>query len=661
MPSINTLYLATQKTSDAPTLTIFKERGLENYIPSTILALEIYGKPAPKTNLSMAIYTDNFPAALRAYQTQTGVVGLGAACHTKLSQTLDPTFMPFPKIIATHEHKDRAEAEKFFADSGFTKIQNKTYATFIGIPSMEFLSNATKYSVNLDTRTDRGITNIIGFSAFSVLSKLVKVFLTIHNEVVKEADPVGIVNSHPSTMDLGDEKTMWGEKIVASFMGAVNGDEFPLEADDRDWIGFQESINLKPDSVYGVMRPVATSEIARYYGPTSACPFKQGIVVPYFPDLIIPDSKAALAMFQRYFYGILGNTEEHCITAMGKFRRGFAFLSGTDIGIALTHMMKCIELALECRCGIYVVLEKGRYHGSVLGGEGFMVANKGRVLRPVGGTTFSDSLLDITGHDHALTKLCKLLSVLPLKGEETKVEKIQPKDMKSSMAVNREVSRRQWKKLMGKDDDEREDVGTEIYELLDKISFDANYLIPSIENILRAAEIIAAGESRTWPDGTPIYLRGAVWEDHITSTLAVFGHIAPSMMATKGDMMNFAKSDKEEEDPALKEHAKIKGVKAMRYVAVHMKSLAQASKDWKEMMEAGAVRYQTGVKGGPVKCSFSYIGDKRNAFWYPLSKTILAAAGEKPKIGKKRKVDDDDEETKTKKLKLAQDFLDDLF
>nr|WOK44140.1 MAG: hypothetical protein [Heterobasidion ambi-like virus 3] len=656
MPSINTLYFAAQKVSDAPTLTIFKERGLENKIPTTVDNLEIYGKPRAAFNMSLSLYKDSFGTALAAYQAQEGIVGISGGLYTKLAAKLDPNFLAAPKIIAVHEHKDRAEAEKFFGDMGFVKIQNKTYATFIGTVTSEFLSNVTKYSINLETRTDRGLTNLLGFAAYTHASKLLKTFLSIHNAVIKDGLPIGLVTAQPASMDTGE---MWGKRMNAKFIGSVNGDDFPLGTEDAEWIGLSASMNLEGTSAIGVMRPVLDSGVAQYYGPTSACPFTSGVVIPYFHDLIIPSPKSAVLTISRYFFGTFGDSEASCAAAMTKFRKGFAFLSGTETGMMLTHAYKCVELAMECNAGIYIVVEKGVYHGSVLGGSGFMVVNKGMIVKPTEGTVFQGSLLDITGHDHALTKLCKLLSVLPLKGE-TELEVVKAKDIKTSMDLMDQINRRSWKKLAGDDEEEGENMATEIYELCDMVTFDQNYLVPSIENILKAAEIILSDGKISWPKGTPVYLRGGIWEDIYVRTLASFGHIAPSLMAPKGEMMLFAKSDKEDEDPSLKDHPSIKGIKAMRYAAVHIKALAAAAKDWKEMIDAGAVRYQTGVKGGPTKCSFSYIGENRAKLWYGLSKLVQQYVGDKPKVGKKRKAEEDPE-TRVKKLKEAQEFLDDLF
>lgn len=657
------LYFVQQKTTAQKPLTIFRSKGLENSIPAVIHDIPIYA--FGKTVLaSTPLFVNNLGAYMNAYEKEAPVVSFNAWRYFDAYKVLpfDATFLGVPRVKTRALKGTEEDHSAFFTGNSFTRAQTGQAKIYLGIPSPNFLRNAAPFLLEATTSCEKGITNMLGLYAFIKIVKAVKHVSHLNNQVVKGDDVVAclfLTESSTDRMDIEDDDDAESQIVTIGRKFVNSGRQFE-ESDLGKGGLLANAVSIGDGSL--VALPVDKKSTCFIHGPVDDCPFDSGIPIPYFHGSIIGDMLSVITFFQTYLLSTFGKDQKSCVESFADFRNGCRFLESTKKGMELTHMVKCLELALTTGRQIYFCIEGEEYCGAVIGGVDFSIMVKSKVYEPLVEDKFIEGLKAVKGHEAHVTALMKFLSKMKLKeavqGTDG-TEDVVRDQMNFARSVYREIHRR-----IIKDGDDTEKTEMELINLLERCSFNTFYKPLTAEFVLQAFDQILNPSKDLWDEQTPLYLPGcALTQSRAAYILSSFGRFAPSLMASKGDKVLFPTDEDRKTDPALQPHLTIPNVLQMNYVAYHMKPINVAVADFNRMVKEKAVVAETSLKGLPAVSSGRFGGKEREMIWYGIA-TLLKDVKGVAKGSKKRAVDGEGKEDPKKKRKLeraAELFLESMW
>ncbi|QUD20362.1 hypothetical protein [Armillaria borealis ambi-like virus 1] len=523
---------------------------------------------------------------------------------------------------------------------GFSTQEHRNMLQFIGDSTVDIVKNCLAQSPLVDVNVPYAVANLRGFMAWSTTVKMVTAFLKINSEAVR--------TDFASSMSIGIRPDSTLPKQFSSYRTTSTSDKASkFEAEDEK---FSKLSGAAADHKLIGMAREHTSEVSGY-GPGSAlATYEHNLVFSYFDGMQLPDRQAPIDIMQRFFFYNLGATFEICCATMNVLRKGFMSLSGTAHGKALSHLLQGIRLAIECNVGIYAVIEARRYLGFVLYySEPFWVGIRGKQVTSVTAAQAKIDLQLASAHTKSLSQLCKVLSEAVIKGTTDK-EIIKRDTVQTARGLYMEVQRRDLDKSQ-KD---------EIQKWADYLSFPQEFLKVTPAN-LASLFTAYAGETYFGKD-IPMFLGGGciVSDSKATALCAAFGVTAPSLIMPKGEdcMISVPGSGIDASLVADKD-----GRAFMPFIAVYMKSIKAAAADLDSVFKNRKVSFRRGVKGGPSKAQYQFIGSNKDDIWVSLCSAVdtvriaKSKEGDKVKKGKgKRGNTAEPEQGPSKKTRVDEDF-----
>nr|WNH24523.1 hypothetical protein [Heterobasidion ambi-like virus 14] len=658
------LFFVLQKQTSQKALTIFASKGLEGSIPSVMHDIPLIAYEEPIHAFSSSFMANHIGAFANAYEKQLPVVSLNKWRFFDAFKAIpfDAQFLGIPRVKTRAMKGKEEEQDEFFTRCGFTRAQSGQVKIFLGVPSPMFLKEAAPFLLEATTQCEKGITNMLGLFAFIKIVKAVKFIAHMSNHVIAAPDTIGLFFAPDAPTDRMAVEDDEDENDIVLLGNKLMGSSKSWDEKKVEFSGFNlKSLVSICDGIPTVL-PLSKEIPVNVSGPVEECPFSEGIPIPYFHGSLIGDMRSVISFFQTVALPLFGPDQIKANESFQDFRHGCQFLESTKKGMALTHLVKCLELAIQCNRGIYFCIEGEEYCGSVIGGSDFSILLKNKAYKALSGSSFQSSMAAIKGHESHVRKLAVLLSDLKLKvatddGEE--VEKVTRKQLMTSRQVYVEIKRR----ILKLNDDAENKTEKDILELVEKCTFDTNYLAVTAEHVLQAFDQVLNPKKSVWPDTTPLYLPGCILTDsHTAFILSAFGRYAPSLLASKGDEVLIPKDDKRDDDPALQAHPRIPNQKVMDYVAYHMKPISNAAADLERVVKKRLVVAETTLKGGPAKSSGRFGGKEREVIWYGLAALLKDVKVEKK--GKKRAAEGgDDRDPKRKKQleRAAEMFLESMW
>ncbi|UHK02579.1 hypothetical protein [Heterobasidion ambi-like virus 4] len=649
--STTSFYIVQNKVTSQKSLTLFITKGLEDSVPAPIHEVPLVpfaDVVSPITHLFM----NNITPFIAAYNSQKPAVSFNDNRFIDFFRTFpfDAQFLGLP-IVKTRGLSGTAEEQNdFFVGNGFARAQSGQALIYIGIPSPKFMKEAAPFNLELYTQADRGQTNMLGFAAFVKITKIIKLVTHLHNEICDDMSsaiglhfPPDLSTDRMQIEDDEDGVTLIDEKMVNSnSKWTLSGD---LSA--KDLVKSTASLG---DGVL-VAIPVSKKKDIVVSGPVADCPFEEGLPIPYFHGSIIGDMYHAANFFQTHFLPLFGSDLRNAIENFQDFRKGCFSLGTTKKGMALSHMLVVMELAMKVGNPVYFCIEGEEYCGAVIGGSGFSILRRNVEFKALKGESFVRSMQAVTGHEGYVRAVGKLLSACSLRVAVDSAEKMEVtrEMMKSSRAVYKLIRAR---RIEGTDDGEN-DIEKELMALLEKCSFDTSYMAVTAENLLAAFDQIVHPDKDIWDDKTPLYLPScALSASRSVFIMSAFGRFGPSLLTTKGEVVALPTSDKREDDPALRPHPTIPDQRLMASVAYYLKPTVIAAADAEKVIKKKEVLSELNMKGRPVKSSGQFGGKERDTFWYGLG--LLLKDHKTAGMSKKRKAEGKAESEEAKKRKMAR-------
>jgi len=107
----------------------------------------------------------------------------------------------------------------------------------------------------------------------------------------------------------------------------------------------------------------------------------RGIVAKFHPRLSLPDPNLIGDIIGRYFLKSLGSSATEILENFNLLKTGLPALRLTRVGEELTHLYKCIEIAIQCHSGCVPIISSGAYEGcAIAGGHGATLLINGELI-----------------------------------------------------------------------------------------------------------------------------------------------------------------------------------------------------------------------------------------------------------------------------------------
>nr|WKR37719.1 hypothetical protein [Leptosphaeria biglobosa ambi-like virus 1] len=183
---------------------------------------------------------------------------------------------------------------------------------------------------------------------------------------------------------------------------------------DRDHEKIPASIILAPGSTSGPSRTNSgvvynaqsgTLEGFIKSGRISALN-SHGLIFKFNPRLALPDPNLIGDILGRHFLLCLGGSTEEQFENLHFLKSGLSSLRLTKLGDELTHMFKCIEIAIGTNSGCVPFFTGSTYEGCVvMGGPEATISINGENVPFLPATTLKDEFLNVSAHATALSNI----------------------------------------------------------------------------------------------------------------------------------------------------------------------------------------------------------------------------------------------------------------
>jgi hypothetical protein len=406
-----------------------------------------------------------------------------------------------------------------------------------------------------------------------------------------------------------------------------------------------EPTDLTPhlDTMYNVHQSVTVAKpsplpSSTSWGSPSSVPALGGLLFPYFPGMLQHDLPGARDIIGRLMFRCLGDESTSPRDAYANIRNKMGSVLNTDAGLILHHVLKGMDLALDCQAQLFLVFDKETYLGFCLLGEEFSVWVNGRWHAAESPELLRASLSTLATAEQALEQLAAKLRELSV--DMDGLDSITPDGLQTSYDILSALSR-----LQISDDEKGTAITKELFSIIGKCNMSGNYLSVSPENVKWAIEQLTVKKSEAFDKMKfPIYIPPSGWSGLFNKpyvVLASFGPRSISFRNSKGDEFKI---------PDIKDDkckwAQKDGKQETFGLYIYIKTILEAVADWETLVETGKLRVDFTERAGAVR-AHRWMTDKKKMIWQVLWENkdhfgIGAAPGseesEKAK-GKKKAVD----------------------
>lgn len=481
----------------------FKDRGILSGAPVSVANSSLYvlsGNISYKIRMAFAYLWALTASMMLDTYINTTVFG-----HVVLTRKYDiPSLFPSPPLIITitrpsEDMKARLTALNFHPRS------SQRYTYFEGPPDLSLLPELRKLGSDSGCYTPFGCTNIRGLTALQMLNRILYFALRSLGSICEE-----------SMVTKGDD-----EEMVKNVL--VEGHPFITKEDD-------------------ITEP--------------------GILFPYFSGLVLVDKSFTPTRFFSWFSRILGATLDDQTAAGRILADGWSSLATTGTGMAISHLVYGIHLAIEAHCRIRPVYFDGQYNGFVLSGKRFILFDKTNRFATSTIEDLKKELCQLDAHNDALREIASILSAT--KTDDGNIYDVDPEEMVSPRHLHNLIRVRS---LPPKDQ-------STVRCAADRLTFvQKEWEITDPTKVRLAISSITLGEFLE-PSAPFAYKNvGCLFtKDPIMSTLAAFGSKSISLNAPSANYSLSISSDKEL-------YSDVKPC-SLRGIPYYQKPLQQAFEDW---------------------------------------------------------------------------------
>lgn len=426
------VYSARHVSGGDKTVPLFSLKGLNNYAPQPISQCGILGVALEK-QVAFTQYAANVDAFLYASLTKTKVVVSGDAYgYFTSNRSLD--LNPPPVSFTLQKEIPFEAAEKLVRMLGTGASKNVVgKITVFQAPSLD-LANLNKILPLATSHFNAGreSVNPMGLKAYWFLTQTITEFLRVHSYSAFTSESKDAIMSMNSLINGFDAKYYAfkdkdSRRPHSRFLSGMDedDDEEAMEGVTSEAREAIATLKKMQEATVGYLSSTGNDTVltARHprlvgnnVGSSAQVPELPGILFPYFHGLVQPDHSSLMRFVHRHLFRLLGSTMQECQDNYAQLRRGFNSLATTDVGMALSHIVLGIELALETQGRVFVIIDSKKYQGFALLGARFAVFDSTKWVMPVESHELRDELAVLDPHTASVGKLISKFAELRTSG-----------------------------------------------------------------------------------------------------------------------------------------------------------------------------------------------------------------------------------------------------
>jgi hypothetical protein len=204
-------------------------------------------------------------------------------------------------------------------------------------------------------------------------------------------------------------------------------------------------------------------------------------------------------------------------------KTGWGLIQNVDLGHEMSHLYKCLDIAIRGQASVYPVFTNRIYEGCVICGSGFMVGLYEQVYRPIPFADLQDMVRDKSMHSQAVTRIKSLLGDMV----DDEIDAVGSIRELSKLVVERGVSV-----------EDRQNIVSWAHKLCyENVYWSSN----ATNSIIDALKMLQSGDDI--PDNVPMYPTALFTDDRVESVLSAFGWKAPTFLIPNGTTMKIGGRD----------------------------------------------------------------------------------------------------------------------
>lgn len=296
----------------------------------------------------------------------------------------------------------------------------------------------------------------------------------------------------------------------------------------------------------------------------------EGLWFPYYAFLNKYDTEQLPSFLRKYMVNSLGTTVDASIASAVDLCADWGVIGKTDTGKEISHMVKCLEIALESQARPIAVFRREVYQGTVLKGTGFTLIMNGVMKRPVSELNLHNAIERSDGHAAAIRLIGGKMGNKEQTAQVTKV---------SSMLELRNVLLAGWTKERDRE---------EILKAAAYLNFREKKWSSNLSTVQFALKSIADPNfvmSSAPIDRFPLHHSMLFETDTLACVWSCFGDYAPSFRVPGGATKHLA----EDMTFDVTDRKGVKQTKKLVRIAVRSKELVDAIEDLRAVQKEQSI------------------------------------------------------------------------
>jgi hypothetical protein len=367
--------------------------------------------------------------------------------------------------------------------------------------------------------------------------------------------------------------------------------------DVEDVIDPEMEVFYDTAKVNGVAKPSPIPASYNFGGP-EAVPFKDGLLFPYFPGMLIPDFRQFKEDVIALFFD---NIPDHGsrFDAWKRFRTTIPSFVETEEGQCVQHIISGLKLALHAQARPFLLFDKSTYLGYVLLGSHFTVTKDGTCHKPLEASVLREELSKIQSVKQTIREIIQCLGKLRIDTEtlEDDTDVLFVQNVAKCLEQVNEKS----------DDGADKETIAELSRLMGNWVSTFQYTKISPKNILDTFRLLTDNpHAPKFETRVEYFIPPKGWKDVGKDEymyLARHGSSSISLRNAKGDeyrLNPLTSSYKLKEKPKKGEEG---SKEPQRYVFCYEKPTGKCYADWLVMLQKGSIRQDGRERAAPQRAT----------------------------------------------------------
>lgn len=353
------------------------------------------------------------------------------------------------------------------------------------------------------------------------------------------------------------------------------------------------------------------------YGEISKIPNFPGYILPWFPALHEPSSNIILLVMRKYFFRLIQNNDK---SEWSAYVQGVQKWYRTDLGKAITHILYCLQAALESQARLFIILSKGHYQGSVIQGYKFNLMYNEKILSPMNHSEIISAARELDKHSAALETLRQSVKLW---------KRLDNGRTANILKTEFETCRQVYTQILLREKPTVEADIEVVKQLLLRLTFMEDYIPVKADTVKQAILTILSGKPPA-DLKTPMYLEPDSFLTEITlahSVLSAFGPIAPSFYDSNAPAFKIPLTGADDPLSAIDAETK---KQVLDSLLISLKKTSVAASDMEIVIRKREVRMKLHERAAGYR-TLRFTGKHRDEIWDLLK--LLPSPGESKKRG----------------------------